>query len=107
MSRTNKTTPLWARLKSDPAHLAKEHHDHRLGPCDLPPRPDHDNTDAPATRCYWEPSTTALFGKDSGCPCPVCRPSAEYRENRRRDRHQSHQATHRMEGAVDEDLLDE
>lgn len=47
MSRTDKTKPLWVRCAE---HEPRPVHDHRYGPCDLPPKPTRKST---GTRCRW------------------------------------------------------
>ena len=49
MSRTDKTKPLWVRHIE---HAPRPIHDHRFGPCDLPPAPTREAT---GTACHWEP----------------------------------------------------
>jgi hypothetical protein len=51
MSGTDKTKPLWVRCAE---HRPTPVHDHRYGPCDLPPTPTREDPD---TRCHWEHST--------------------------------------------------
>jgi hypothetical protein len=63
MSRTDKTKPLWVRHIE---HNPRPAHDHRFGPCDLPPTP---TRDTPDTRCRWEHPSTLLFG---GTCCAGC-----------------------------------
>lgn len=83
MSRTDKTDPLWVRLREhDPIAV----HDHTRGACDLPPAPTREE---PATRCRWERPEAVLFrhGCCSGCQRRGC--TAQWREytrsaNRRR-----------------------
>lgn len=105
MARTRKTTPLWARMLGDRSHLATEHHDHRAGPCDLPDHPTNDEFTCPTTRCYWEPSTRAMTGRDSGCPCTMCHNGPGHRRDRRRSRHAARAETHRL-GELDPSVLD-
>ncbi|WP_049579057.1 hypothetical protein [Streptomyces sp. SBT349] len=68
MSRTDRTKPLWVRHAE---HRPRPAHDHRDGPCDLPPRPTRGDTD---TRCRWENPGTLLFGHTccSGCAKRGC-----------------------------------
>ncbi|MGW8374897.1 hypothetical protein [Streptomyces sp. ODS28] len=54
MSRTDKTKPLWVRCAE---HASHAEHDHRFGPCDLPPRPSRGDGE---TRCRW---SYAWFGE--------------------------------------------
>jgi hypothetical protein len=68
MSRTDKTKPLWVRHAE---HNPRPIHDHRYGPCDLPPHPTRKETD---TRCRWEHPGALLFGHTccSGCNDRSC-----------------------------------
>ncbi|WP_030680124.1 hypothetical protein [Streptomyces rimosus] len=59
MSRTDKTKPLWVRHAE---HAPRPVHDHRHGPCDLPPHPTRKAAD---TRCRWEDPGMILLG----CTC--------------------------------------
>jgi hypothetical protein len=62
MSRTDKTKPLWVRHLE---HAPRPIHDHRFGPCDLPPAPTREAT---GTSCHWEPGSHFFSG---GC-CAGC-----------------------------------
>ncbi|MEU6964136.1 hypothetical protein [Streptomyces chrestomyceticus] len=63
MSRTDKTKPLWIRHAE---HGPRPVHDHRYGPCDLPPHP----TRRPAeTRCRWEHPGVILLGSTCCAGC--------------------------------------
>ncbi|KOG59020.1 hypothetical protein ADK76_16745 [Streptomyces griseoflavus] len=68
MSRTDKTKPLWVRHAE---HGPRPVHDHRYGPCGLPPRP---TREAAATRCRWEHPGTLLLGHTccAGCQRRGC-----------------------------------
>ncbi|MFC6087060.1 hypothetical protein [Sphaerisporangium aureirubrum] len=68
MSRTDKTKPLRVRYAE---HDPQPEHDHRFGPCDLPPVPAWDDAE---TRCRWRHPSTLLFGGSccSGCSKPAC-----------------------------------
>ncbi|GGL60788.1 hypothetical protein GCM10010129_00370 [Streptomyces fumigatiscleroticus] len=67
MSRTDNTKPLWVRYTE---HSPRPTHDHRYGPCDLPPRPAREDA---GTRCRWEPGML-LFGYThcAGCQRRSC-----------------------------------
>ena len=66
MSRTDKTKPLWVRhLEHNPRPI----HDHRFGPCDLPPL----TREVGDTRCHWEPGTHFYTGTCcAGCNVRSC-----------------------------------
>ncbi|WP_030370450.1 hypothetical protein [Streptomyces rimosus] len=68
MSRTDKTKPLWVRHAE---HGPRPLHDHRYGPCDLPPHP---TREAAGTRCRWEHPGTLLLGHTccAGCQRRGC-----------------------------------
>ncbi|MFD9794159.1 hypothetical protein ACFWXK_24780 [Streptomyces sp. NPDC059070] len=68
MSRTDKTKPLWVRHQE---HGPRAIHDHRDGPCDLPPRPAREASD---THCRWEHPGALLFRHSccSGCTVRGC-----------------------------------
>ncbi|MFE1172826.1 hypothetical protein [Streptomyces sp. NPDC058773] len=74
MSRTDKTKPLWVRHAE---HSPRAIHDHRYGPCDLPPHP---TQEAPETRCRWEDPSMLLFG---GTCCAGCQVRACIKERQR------------------------
>ncbi|WP_030019802.1 hypothetical protein [Streptomyces monomycini] len=63
MSRTDKTKPLWIRHAE---HGPRPVHDHRHGPCDLPPHPARRPAD---TRCRWEDSGMILSGSTCCAGC--------------------------------------
>ncbi|GIG64728.1 hypothetical protein [Phytomonospora endophytica] len=68
MSRTDRTKPLWVRhAEHDPRPV----HDHRHGPCDLPPRPSRLLDE---TRCRWEHPGALTFTRRccSGCAVRGC-----------------------------------
>ncbi|PRX99553.1 hypothetical protein [Allonocardiopsis opalescens] len=50
MSRTDKTKPVWVRFLE---HGPRPVHDHRYGPCDLPPALTREES---GTRCRWMPA---------------------------------------------------
>ncbi|WBQ07140.1 hypothetical protein [Kribbella sp. CA-293567] len=60
MSRTDKTKPLWVRHIE---HAPRAVHDHRFGPCDLPPAP---TRETPDTRCRWD-HPAAIFYRATCC----------------------------------------
>ncbi|MFD7665917.1 hypothetical protein [Streptomyces sp. NPDC059788] len=63
MSRTDRTKPLWVRHAE---HSPRPVHDHRYGPCDLPPRPARE----PAhTRCRWADPGVMLLGRTCCAGC--------------------------------------
>ncbi|RCV54427.1 hypothetical protein [Marinitenerispora sediminis] len=70
MSRTDKTKPLWVRLAE---HGHRPVHDHRFGPCDLPPHPTREDS---GTRCRWYPGMV-VFGHTC---CSGCRVRSHIRE---------------------------
>jgi hypothetical protein len=87
MSKTRKTAPGHVRLRQ--AHLTKEVHDHRYGPCDLArnhPVVSFFERDA---RCYLGPSQEFWYGRDAGCPCWMCHDSYGNKVSRRRRRHRA------------------
>ncbi|GAA2096487.1 hypothetical protein GCM10009801_66130 [Streptomyces albiaxialis] len=93
MSRTDNTKPLWVRSRE---HDPRPVHDHRFGPCDLPPRPTRETTD---TRCQWEHPESMLFGRAT-C-CAGCNKRSCYKEwqdmvrsENRKDRHGARRAAH-------------
>ncbi|WP_017594982.1 hypothetical protein [Nocardiopsis potens] len=67
MSRTDNTKPLWVRqIEHGPRPL----HDHRYGPCDLPPGP---TRETPGTRCRWEdPGVMLGWSCCAGCNRRSC-----------------------------------
>ncbi|MEV4502449.1 hypothetical protein [Streptomyces klenkii] len=81
MSRSDKTKPLWVRHKE---HHPQPVHDHRRGPCDLPPRPTRWET---GTRCQWEDPGAQLGSHTccAGCGRPGCTKDQQ-REARNRNR---------------------
>ncbi|RAJ69132.1 hypothetical protein K378_02022 [Streptomyces sp. Amel2xB2] len=90
MSRTDKTKPLWVRCAE---HEHRAVHDHRRGPCDLPPRPPRKDT---GTRCRWE---YTWFGT-SCCSGPNGRAAKKEwgemnRARNRRDRYAARRAARR------------
>ncbi|QDQ15020.1 hypothetical protein [Streptomyces spectabilis] len=85
MSRTDKTKPLWVRHRE---HRPRPVHDHRAGPCDLPPGPTRAE---PGTRCRWESPGALLFDRTccSGCGMRGCvtERQREARAGNRRERY--------------------
>lgn len=65
MSRTDKTKPPWVRHAE---HAPLPVHDHRHGPCDLPPRPAREDTD---TRCRWARTLMTLVARPCCAGCKV------------------------------------
>jgi hypothetical protein len=104
LSRTEKTKPFWARLRSDPVHLAIEVHDHAAGPCDLPEMPGPGALSAHDTRCSWGPSSEALHGKHHGDGCAMCTNHHGRRRDRRRSRHQAVTHNHAIEQQYPDDI---
>ncbi|MEW2527002.1 hypothetical protein [Streptomyces sp. NPDC047071] len=92
MSRTDKTKPLWVRHKE---HRPRPVHDHRHGPCDLPPRPTREDPEGADTRCRWEHPGALLFGHTccSGCARRGC--VTERRREARADRRKERRAGRR------------
>ena len=66
MSRTDKTKPLWVRHIE---HAPRPIHDHRFGPCDLPPL----TRDPSDTHCHW-PIGAITWGTTccAGCQNRAC-----------------------------------
>lgn len=102
MSRTDKTDPWPMRAIKDPKRLLREFHHHEGKDCDLPEL-DVDSigwagglAEGGGRSCYWEYTAEFLYGKDSGCGCPMCSAHNERRDDRRRSRHESNQDTHDM-----------
>ncbi|KAA6222254.1 hypothetical protein CP973_10110 [Streptomyces albofaciens JCM 4342] len=93
MSRTDKTKPLWVRHAE---HGPRPVHDHRYGPCDLPPHP---TREAAGTRCRWEHPGTLLLGHTccAGCQRRGCTKEwqAYVRSGNRRTRHAARRAARR------------
>lgn len=84
MSRTDKTVPLTVKVFYYPEFL-EEYHDHREGPCDLPPRPTSakqwpefelhhgGKRDDDETRCYWCANYATFWSHPlTRCSCPMC-----------------------------------
>ncbi|NYI03765.1 hypothetical protein [Allostreptomyces psammosilenae] len=101
MSRTDSTKPLWVRHAE---HAPRPIHDHRHGPCDLPPYPTHE---APDTRCRWEHPDALVFRHTccSGCGERTCIKERQHmaRSSNRRERHASRRAARRLAAAEDGD----
>ncbi|KOT95762.1 hypothetical protein ADK86_17230 [Streptomyces sp. NRRL F-5755] len=93
MSRTDKTKPLWVRHAE---HSPRPVHDHRYGPCDLPPHP---TREAAATRCRWEHPGALLFGHTccAGCQRRGCTKEWQgyVRSGNRRTRHMARREARR------------
>lgn len=86
MSRTHKTAPWTVRVMSK--NYLIEHHDHRNGICDLPPRPV-----GMASRrgwrfgnCTWEGSTTFWSTPYSACGIYGCSERDERKVRHRKSR---------------------
>ncbi|MEV5598462.1 hypothetical protein [Streptomyces sp. NPDC052496] len=101
MSRTDKTKPLWVRHAE---HGPRPVHDHRYGPCDLPPHPTREPA---ATRCRWEDPGMLLFGRTCCAGCPKRRCVKEWqglvKAGNRRDRYAARQAARRDVTGADRD----
>ncbi|RSO12171.1 hypothetical protein DMH18_06625 [Streptomyces sp. WAC 06783] len=93
MSRTDKTKPLWVRHAE---HGPRPLHDHRYGPCDLPPHPTREAAD---TRCRWEHPGTLLLGHTccAGCQRRGCTKEwqAYVRSANRKTRHEARREARR------------
>jgi hypothetical protein len=96
MSRTRKTTPGYVRMLRDPNRLAKEHHDHRYGECDLDVALAKNEGWAPSTRCYLVGTHEFWMGKDGGCPCYMCHQGQWLKIERRKSRHQAKSTTNTL-----------
>ncbi|AXK32841.1 hypothetical protein DVA86_09450 [Streptomyces armeniacus] len=100
MSRTDKTKPLWVRCAE---HRPLPAHDHRFGPCDLPPESGPTRED-PGTRCRW---VYAEFG-NTCCSGPNGRAAKKEmgemnRAENRRDRYAARLAARRYATGEDRD----
>lgn len=101
MSKTDKTRPLRVKAMDLPTGL-DGHHDHRTGPCDLPPRPTQPLTclwgGHATTSCYWSASDEFLRSPAGVCGCSAHAKKRDYyaiaQMNRRRtaNRREEHQA---------------
>lgn len=89
MSRTRNTRPMRARTDA-----WRPKHDHRFGPCDLPPKETwlkslrgmfSHNTN-PRTRCHWEYQWFTEDAHDTRCSCPICTNHYEVRAAKKRER---------------------
>lgn len=84
MSHTHKTAPFWVRLRHGTLK-AVAHHDHSLGPCDLPAAVGRDWW-MRDRRCNYEFRYTGV----RTCCCPMCHaveyPDRTERQRRRRER---------------------
>lgn len=101
MSRTDKTKPLRVRYAE---HNPLPVHDHRFGPCDLPPTPSWDDDD---TRCRWRYPYSMLFGGTccSGCYKPACVKERQQwdKEANRRERYAARREARRyVTGEIDD-----
>lgn len=72
MSKTDHSRPLRVKATDLPTSI-EERHDHRNGPCDLPPRPTKPLTclwgsDA-TTSCYWAASHEFMVSPEAHCNC--------------------------------------
>lgn len=91
MSRTLKTAPFHVKCFTQPG-MIEEFHDHRVGACDLPPRPravngpDGEPTLYTKTRCDWRPSSAFWNSPLGVCNCPTCGHTWMVRAKRRTDR---------------------
>ncbi|GAA0424957.1 hypothetical protein [Streptomyces luteireticuli] len=101
MSRTDRTKPLWVRLGE---HDPRPVHDHRSGPCDLPPRPTRKDAD---TRCRWEHPGSLLFRHTccSGCAVRGCvkERQEEARAGNRKSRYADRRRARRLAAGADDD----
>jgi len=100
MSRTRVHRPF--RTWFDDPQWCVELHDHRTGPCDLPPLAEWREWinrvgGTPPWRCVWE---LRLGSMPRLCGCRLCTLHDLNREDRRRGRHQA-RAWLRAEGWVD------
>lgn len=87
MSKSDNTRPRWVRLADQPMVTVESLHDHRFGPCTLPPEVTAAGTDPQTTRgCRWV--VTAAFAAvrtDNGAG----EWNRQRRADRRRDRHEA------------------
>lgn len=100
MSRTDKTKPLWVRYAE---HDPRPVHDHRFGPCDLPPDPTWED---PGTRCRWEDPAVMPFGHTccSGCNKRACIKEWQryVKESNRRERYAGRREARRLAAGEDD-----
>jgi hypothetical protein len=92
MSRTDKTKPLWVRHLE---HAPRPIHDHRFGPCDLPPAPTREAT---GTSCHWQPGNHFYDATCcAGCNIRSCikERQAMNKESTRKSRHAARQEARR------------
>jgi hypothetical protein len=90
MSKTDKTAPWSVRVFNRPSWL-EEHHDHRDGVCDLPPRPEPgDDVELFATwpgHCAWIASRDFWCDRANACGCKICHQSDERHHENRQQRY--------------------
>lgn len=85
MSKTDKTNPWYVKQHYEHSYI-EEKHDHRFGPCDLPPRPtEKDTLSWQQTGCFWYPSFDYYRSRWAKCPCYMCHGS--WWETPRKHRH--------------------
>ena len=88
MSKTDKTAPLWVKLRRHDL-ATEEYHDHRDGVCDL--KADPDRTKFFASGCCH----TFRYTGTAVCCCPMCHamePPRTETQRRRRERRIAKQA---------------
>jgi hypothetical protein len=80
MSRTDKTAPYRVKM----LWVAREHHDHRFGDCNLPEKPtaEREPWGIRYTNCYWD---TDWYDPIFRCGCNYC--SGDYEWGNRKSRH--------------------
>jgi hypothetical protein len=106
VSRTDKTRPALIKAADTPAYLVAEH-DHRTGPCDLPPtRPAAGSISVaqkPGQTCSWVPSTHFWSSRAGRCGCSWCTGRISRRADLRRDRRREHTRIRnmRLRGGLD------
>ncbi|MFC7330192.1 hypothetical protein [Marinactinospora rubrisoli] len=99
MSRTDKTKPLWVRYME---HGPRPVHDHRFGPCDLPPSPAREDS---GTRCRWEPAmllAAPTCCAECGVRCCSRERQVYAKIHNRRDRYAARRAARRFVTGLDE-----
>lgn len=93
MSKTDKTRP-WRVRVMDKKTWLEEDHDHRDGPCDLPPPPAlvcDFWAGRTTTRCYWNASCEFWVTPSNYCGCPTCNDTRGRRLETKRARAQARQ----------------
>ncbi|MBM2614598.1 hypothetical protein JIG36_03395 [Actinoplanes sp. LDG1-06] len=88
MSRTDKTRPWWVQMADAPMRACRPHHDHRFGPCTLPPEITRDTAGLGDRRdgCRWVGTQSYWYRR---CESKGAREWAFWRRTEnRRDRHQ-------------------